>query len=204
MRQSKREQILQAATAVVQRDGVTALTYESVAAEAGVTKGGLLYHFPSREQMLHALHQYVAGRWEQAMVDQAALAQAEAGARGHDQAGAPAAAQGHAPTDQLDADARFGAFVHSSQSPDRAELLLMLEASENPATSAVWDQVYQRWAPEPPAADAADDGDLDRFIARLAADGLWLFQSLSAHKLDPEVRARLAQKITALGSRGAR
>src|SRR5699024_10630292 len=71
MRESKREKILQAAVAVVQRDGVTALTYESVAAESGLTKGGLLYHFPSREDMVNALHTYVADRWEQAMVAEA-------------------------------------------------------------------------------------------------------------------------------------
>lgn len=182
MRQSKREEILQAASAVVQRDGVTALTYESVAAEAQVTKGGLLYHFPSREQMLHALHQYVAGRWEAAMIEQS-----------------PAAAEkDQAP--QLDDDARFAAFVRASQFPDRAELLLMLEASEEPANNAVWEAVYQRWAPEAPATGETEDHELDRFIARLAADGLWLFQSLSGQSLEPEVRDRVVARIIALGN----
>lgn len=176
MRQSKREEILQAATAVVQREGVTALTYESVAAEAGLTKGGLLYHFPTREDLLHGLHVYVAGRWEQAMVEEAG-------------AGA----------DQLDDDARFAAFVRASQQPDRAELLLMLEASENPATNAVWDEVYQRWAPQPSTAET-EDADLERFVARLAADGMWLFQSLAGEELDPQLRRRIADRISRMGA----
>lgn len=46
MRPSKRDTILQAALSVVETDGVTAVTYESVAAASGLTKGGLLYHFP--------------------------------------------------------------------------------------------------------------------------------------------------------------
>lgn len=180
MRQSKREEILRAATAVVQREGVTALTYEAVAAEAGLTKGGLLYHFPTRDDLLHGLHVYVAGQWEQAMV-----------------------AEGGAPAEQLDDDARFAAFVRASHYPDRAELLLMLEASETPTTNAVWDEVYQRWAPEPPSAEA-DDAELERFVARLAADGLWLFQSLAAAermdlRFDPQLRRRIADRIGRMG-----
>ena len=40
-----RRRLLDAATAVVRRDGARALTLDAVAAEAGVSKGGLLYHF---------------------------------------------------------------------------------------------------------------------------------------------------------------
>ena len=40
-----RKRLLDAAAAVVRRDGAGALTLDAVAAEAGVSKGGLLYHF---------------------------------------------------------------------------------------------------------------------------------------------------------------
>ncbi|MFD8943837.1 TetR/AcrR family transcriptional regulator, partial [Streptomyces californicus] len=68
MRTSKRTQILDAATRVVQREGVKSVTFDSVAAEAGVTKGGLLYHFASREDLVQAIHQHLADRWEADLV----------------------------------------------------------------------------------------------------------------------------------------
>jgi AcrR family transcriptional regulator len=53
----KLEELLHAAHNVVVRDGVTRLTLELVAREAGVSKGAVLYYFPTKNaligQMLH-------------------------------------------------------------------------------------------------------------------------------------------------------
>ena len=67
MRTSKRTMILDAATRVIQRAGVTAVTFDSVAAEAGLTRGGIMYHFPSREELLTALHEHEADAWDALM-----------------------------------------------------------------------------------------------------------------------------------------
>jgi AcrR family transcriptional regulator len=50
-----RTRILDAAERLVQARGVPALTLEAVAREAGISKGGLLYHFASKEAMLAGL-----------------------------------------------------------------------------------------------------------------------------------------------------
>lgn len=50
-----RHRILAALRAVLARGGASAVTLESVAAEAGVSKGGLLYHFPNKEAMYAGL-----------------------------------------------------------------------------------------------------------------------------------------------------
>ncbi len=50
-----REAILRAAEAVVVEAGLVHLTLEAVAAKAGVSKGGLLYHFPSKEALLQGM-----------------------------------------------------------------------------------------------------------------------------------------------------
>jgi AcrR family transcriptional regulator len=50
-----RETLLQAAVTVVSREGPTGLTLDAVAREAGVSKGGLLYHFPSKDALLRGL-----------------------------------------------------------------------------------------------------------------------------------------------------
>ncbi|WP_149536804.1 TetR/AcrR family transcriptional regulator [Siccirubricoccus phaeus] len=50
-----RTRILDAAEAIIRTRGVASLTLDAAAREAGVSKGGLLYHFASKEALLHAL-----------------------------------------------------------------------------------------------------------------------------------------------------
>jgi AcrR family transcriptional regulator len=51
------DRILEAAERVVAEVGAARLTLDVVAQAAGVSKGGLLYHFPSKESLLGALAQ---------------------------------------------------------------------------------------------------------------------------------------------------
>jgi AcrR family transcriptional regulator len=50
-----REAILLAASRVVVEAGISGMTLEAVAWEAGVSKGGLLYHFPSKEALISGM-----------------------------------------------------------------------------------------------------------------------------------------------------
>ena len=50
-----RRRLVDAAVAVVRTQGVQGLTLQSVANEAGLSKGGLLYHFSSKEELVSAL-----------------------------------------------------------------------------------------------------------------------------------------------------
>jgi AcrR family transcriptional regulator len=54
---SSREIILDAAEAVVLESGARHMTLESVAARAGISKGGFLYHFPTKEALLKAMQE---------------------------------------------------------------------------------------------------------------------------------------------------
>lgn len=54
-RPSQRDALLDAFAHVVVEDGERGATLEAVAERAGVTKGGLLYHFPSREALVDGL-----------------------------------------------------------------------------------------------------------------------------------------------------
>ncbi len=54
---SARERILEAAERVITEVGAARMTLDGVAHAAGVSKGGLLYHFPSKESLLGALAQ---------------------------------------------------------------------------------------------------------------------------------------------------
>jgi AcrR family transcriptional regulator len=50
-----RETVLKAAAQVITRLGVKAFTIEAVAQEAGLTKGGVLHHFPSKVDLINGL-----------------------------------------------------------------------------------------------------------------------------------------------------
>lgn len=177
MRQSRRSEILDAARSIVQRDGVRLLTYEALAQQTGLTKGGILYHFPSRDDLVLSLHAHVAQQWENAMERAAG-----------------------APREDLDATQRLRAYILASSDPDRAELMLLLESAEDPRAREIWDAAYHRWAPELPESLASDtlasESELLPFLARLAADGLWMYGAAVPGSFDAEQRHRLVQAIT--------
>ncbi len=56
-----RDRILQAATEVIVQEGVSSLTLDKVAARAGVSKGGFLYHFGSKDALIVGLLNQVMG-----------------------------------------------------------------------------------------------------------------------------------------------
>ncbi len=52
-----KDHILGTTLTLLEREGGTAITLDRIAAEAGLSKGGLLYHFASKEQLVDALVQ---------------------------------------------------------------------------------------------------------------------------------------------------
>jgi AcrR family transcriptional regulator len=55
--------LLDAAEAVVARQGIASLTIDAVAAEAGMSKGGVLHHFPSKDRLVEAMVVRSAEGW---------------------------------------------------------------------------------------------------------------------------------------------
>lgn len=174
MRTSKRTQILDAVVAIIARDGVTAVTFDAVAAETGLTRGGLLYHFPSREALILATHKHLADQWEAEMANTA----------GKDVAVASAAE-------------RHAAYIQScGKAAKRAELLLILESAGDDVLGALWQEVIDRWAP--PVPDGSDKVALATFIARLAADGLWIHEALSSRPLPRKLKTQISRHLVAM------
>lgn len=60
---SLRETMLDAAERVASREGVSCLTFDAVAAEAGVSKGGVLHYFGNKDQLIEAMVKRAAERW---------------------------------------------------------------------------------------------------------------------------------------------
>lgn len=57
------DQILDAAEAVVLRDGMGRLTIEAVAKQAGLSKAGLLHHVPGKDELVRAMVQRHVSTW---------------------------------------------------------------------------------------------------------------------------------------------
>ncbi|HDT6579605.1 TetR family transcriptional regulator [Bacillus mycoides] len=55
----KRELILKSATDFVLNNDFNDLTLDSIAKQAGISKGGLLYHFPNKEALYQGLAEYI-------------------------------------------------------------------------------------------------------------------------------------------------
>lgn len=176
MRPSKRILILDAALRVIERDGVTAVTYETVAEEAGITKAGLVYHFSTREALLHAVQERLATQWEAAMTNAAG-----------------------GPAETISAAQRLTAYATvTAHSATRAELELIFHTTTEPATSTPFIDVMNRWTPPTPHTPPLTTDQLRALIARLAANGLWLHETLTGAPMPDPMRRYLAQHIADL------
>ena len=174
MRPSSKTQILQAAVRVTERHGITALTLEAAAAEAGLTKPGLMYHFRTRDDLLIGIQRHLTGEWEQHLLTELGK-----------------------PLEQSTAQERAAAYarVNARGPASKAELAFMVESATSPQLAQVWNDLMARWVPQPPAPEPVQ---LDLFLARLAADGLWLFEATRQAPLAPEVKQALIRRIAAL------
>ncbi|MEH6942313.1 TetR/AcrR family transcriptional regulator [Bacillus sp. JJ722] len=65
----KREIILKAATEFIINHEFNALTLDAVAKQAGISKGGLLYHFPNKEALNLGLAEHIFGEFTERFND---------------------------------------------------------------------------------------------------------------------------------------
>jgi len=64
-----RQQLLDVTAGIILEKGLAGLTLDGVARESGISKGGLLHHFPSKQHLLDALiidlHQQFRNKWQE-------------------------------------------------------------------------------------------------------------------------------------------
>ena len=147
--------ILVAAEDVVVRDGVARLTLEAAAAEAGLSKGGVLYHFPTRDALVAAMVDKIIEEFDRDIESNMT--------------------DGDGPGQYIRAYIRATmAPASASDRPDREDRLgaaLIAAAAAQPALLVPLQEAADRWQ-----ARLEEDG-LDPTVAtlvRLACDGLWL------------------------------
>jgi AcrR family transcriptional regulator len=149
VRQSSKNAILDAALAVVSVPDGADITLDAVARQAGLTKPGLMYHFPTREALLLAIVEHAAGRMEDAMRASGVTLETSTAAE------------------------RIRAYARITTCGDisRAEYAIFTEAAYRPALTAPWTARMAAWFALPDDLPADERARLT--LARLAADGLW-------------------------------
>jgi AcrR family transcriptional regulator len=173
-RRDTRGDLLDAALAVVRRDGSAGLTLDAVAAQAGVSKGGLLYHFKSKRELLDAMVSRWMDRWE---ADIEAL-------------------EG--------ADGFTAAFVRSShlgsagQEERAAEVALLAALAAEPEVLAGVRARYAAWQDR---VEREGSDPVDATVARLAADGLWLADLLGLAPPQGPLREAVLARLLELAER---
>jgi len=174
---STREQILDAANAVVALKGVANLTLEEVAREAGLSKGGVLYHFPSKEALTAAMIERFIRRFDDAMTEVAAR-------------------------DPVERGSYTRAYVRVSMGdiPGGTDLIDRVNGSLTAALA----NYPERLAPvrEQGARSqklVANDG-LDPILAsiiRFAIAGMWLGENFNLIRIDPKLKSAIAKRLIA-------
>ena len=165
-----RRRLVDAASLVVRRDGARALTLDAVAAEAGVSKGGLLYHFKTKRDLLDAM---LAGWLEEF------AGEIEAASDGGFAAGYVRASD-----------------MSGWAAAERAtEFGLLAAMVDEPGTLERVRERYAEWQAR--LSEESDDPVLAT-VARLAADGLWLADLLGLAPPSGELRERVIERMVAL------
>lgn len=162
--ENTRQRLVDAAVSVVRSQGVQGLTLQSVATEAGLSKGGLLYHFSSKEELVTALLHDAMER-----VDADLRKLVNGGEKG--------------------AFAR--AYVEYVRAPEayweESATSLFAAAALEPGRLKQVQQLFEQWQTR-----LIEDDELDPRLAlliRIACDGLWLIDLFGLAPPSDEQRA---------------
>ena len=171
-----REIIFKACSQILRREGLTNLTLQAVASEAGLSKGGLLYHFETKEALIEALFEYHNNIFEERLNELVSL-------------------EGELPGAYLRAYAK--ASVEQMSDPENVKLYVSLFAAEEKYASAhkLMRKKYIGWQKNINQCGL----DLDwAMVLRFAVDGLWFSEMHQYAPPQPEQREKIVDIILKL------
>jgi AcrR family transcriptional regulator len=168
-----REIILKAAESLVQKQGAGNLTYDNLVKESGITRGGITYHFPTKDELLRALLERDMQQWDEM---EKALRPKLENARAAD-----LIASIRAMTQSSDDQKRFIAGMLSAITHDQNLL------------QPVRDHQQQRYGNM-----KGTKQDIDCIILELAAAGLFWQDITRCHEFPPTIRKKIATRLEAL------
>lgn len=167
-----KRRLLDAAAVIAVERGVAAITLDGVARAAGVSKGGLLHHFPARPALVEALYADLLARVEStinALVEQ-----------------------------DPNPEGRFTrAYITAVTGGDSEGKLLgtcALGMTTEPGLAVAWTM----WLARNYARHDEEENSVTGRIARYAADGIWLDDAVGASTMGAEERAVVIEKLIAM------
>ncbi|PHK48931.1 TetR/AcrR family transcriptional regulator [Staphylococcus edaphicus] len=171
-RVSKRVQLLQAAATIVDEQGSEYLTLDAVAKKAGVSKGGLLYHFKNKFALIQGLVDHADALYRENV-------------------------NGHVHADHQDQGKWARAFIeatrgHRSENGSITSGMLAAQGINSQLLQPLQD-TYKEWQ-----KNIENDGldKVDATIIRLAVDGLWLSEIFGLDGLDEDMREKVLNRLT--------
>ena len=152
--------MIDAAERVARRDGPGAVTVEAVIREAGISRGGLMYHFPSKLDLIRALVERDVEYLRTALIG------------GDEPSGA---------TPPGTPDERLRVYVDecAPEPGERDYAALIAALAEDPRVAAPWVELQREL--DQLDIDQSEPGDVAAIVARLALDGLWV-----SNLIDPD------------------
>ncbi|MDN5762855.1 MAG: TetR/AcrR family transcriptional regulator [Microlunatus sp.] len=175
MRRSQRPAILDAALRVLANESGATITLETVAHEAGISKAGLMYHFPTKEQLMLGIVDHAAEALETSML----------------------VILGKPLADTSAAERIFAyAAVAANGAERRAEYAVWAEAAYRPDLCEPWIERMAPWFELP--AGLGLEARVQLTTARLAADGLWAAAATKLFPPDPSIRDSVVAYIQSL------
>jgi AcrR family transcriptional regulator len=169
--------MLDAAQALVLAEGAAQLTLDAVARRAGVSKGGLLYNFPSKEALVKAMLERLVTHNQNAT---AAITE-----RLPDKPGRALKAYVMNSVRAIDDDDRVSAALLAAVASDPALL--------KPATN-YFSQRFAKLSRDMPFEHAA--------LVYLATEGLWMLELLKMLPFNERQRARIVRHLLKLADEG--
>lgn len=173
--EKSRERILNAAEVRLLSQGPTGLVLDSIAADAGISKGGLLYHFPSKEALVAGLCKRMLDRFDRELESLSESDEEPEGAWTRAYLSSTVTDQGK----PADNSAQLMAGILAALGRDSVHLETVREH-------------FARWHRRI-EADGIDRTTAN--IVRMAADGLWLSALLGLPQLDPAESERVIQAL---------
>ena len=171
MRTSKRDRIITGALELAHRDGFDALTFDTLAEHVGLSRGGVIYHFRTKTELLEGIAAAFLERWR---------TQALAALGG--------------PLEETSRTERIEALTRSVLDGEilPGEVSFMLSATpEAEMLKETWNTLRREWLGEIRELSAMQR------VALLAVDGWWANRAVDSRSRNPDEPA-IAELIVSL------
>lgn len=168
----KKDLILHAAKEFIRSNDFHALTLDGVASQAGISKGGLLYHFPTKDALVHGLAEHIFNEFVEKFEEHASQDKIERGKWSR---------------------ALINAYIWDLQhNQGELNIGIIATASLSAEGSNVLSATYQK------AINKLDDDGIDQTTAniiRLTLDGMYYSNLFNIAPIDESMRIKVCQEL---------